>query len=200
MPPAGIEYVPTLRSGTRNCSAQWVGSGPLLNAPAPSMICTLVSYLVQHSIPHGYPPPRSRTQSAGPICQAVLMPIALALSALTLAAWFYLLAGRGGFWRTDQRLPGGTDPPIWPSVVAVVPARDEADMLPQTLPTLLCQQYEGQFAVLLIDDESRDGTGEVARHLGRSAGGGLSVLGGEPLPDGWAGKVWAMAQGVRAAG
>jgi hopene-associated glycosyltransferase HpnB len=134
------------------------------------------------------------------MCQAVLVPIPIAITLLAMAAWMYLFAWHGGFWRTDQRLPaaGAGDPAAWPDVVAVVPARDEAEMLPQTLPTLLHQWYEGELTVLLVDDESSDGTAEVAMALG--SGARLRVLTGEPTPPGWAGKVWAMAQGVRAAG
>lgn len=143
------------------------------------------------------------------------MLLALAASALALVAWVYLLAGHGWFWRTDQRLPPpaadaeirAAPPPNWPTVVAVVPARDEAAVLPDSLPTLLTQDYPGQLRVVLVDDESTDGTGAVAASLSRQArsadprfGDRLTVICGEPLPAGWAGKVWAMAQGMRAAG
>jgi hopene-associated glycosyltransferase HpnB len=128
----------------------------------------------------------------------------LALAAL--AAWLYLLLGHGGFWRTDQRLPpaarsGRGRRDRWPAVTAVIPARDEAAMLPWTLPSLLAQDYPGELRVVLVDDQSGDGTAELARHLGVStpAGRDLTVIRGDPPPDGWAGKVWAMAQGVRAA-
>jgi hopene-associated glycosyltransferase HpnB len=146
----------------------------------------------------------------------------LAACVLAAAAWLYLLAGHGGFWRTDVRLPGPAHPPDparWPSVVAVVPARDEAAILPETLPTLLAQGYPGAFEVVLVDDGSSDGTGAVAAALGAAArpgppgppippGGALAartgvavrVVSGSPPPAGWAGKVWAMAQGVAAAG
>jgi hopene-associated glycosyltransferase HpnB len=142
------------------------------------------------------------------MCQAGLMPIALAVSVAAATAWVYLLAGRGGFWRTDQRLPGVTEaaerePAAWPRVSAVVPARDEAAVLPETLPTLLAQDYPGELSVVLVDDESADGTGEAAAELGRQApdaGPRLLVITGETPPPGWAGKVWAMAQGVKAAG
>jgi len=135
------------------------------------------------------------------MCQAVLVLIVLAASLLADAAWVYLLAGHGMFWRTDQRLPPSAVPASWPSVVAVVPARDEAAMLPETLPTLLTQDYPGQLTVLLVDDESTDGTAGVAAAQGKRAGSGrLRVLAGEPTPPGWAGKVWAMTQGLRAAG
>ena len=139
------------------------------------------------------------------MCQAVQVPILLAASVIALAAWAYLLAGHGGFWRTGQRLPAGAaDPAIWPGVVAVVPARDEAAMLPETLPTLLSQRYDGALTVLLVDDESSDGTAEVAAKIAADcrgeAGARLRLLAGEATPPGWAGKVWAMAQGLRAAG
>jgi hopene-associated glycosyltransferase HpnB len=142
------------------------------------------------------------------LCQAVQVPFLLAATLLAVAAWVYLVAGHGGFWRTDQRLPraGATDPAAWPLVVAVVPARDEADVIPGTLPTLLNQRYPGELTVLLVDDESSDGTRRVAEELaaGPAPGAGpvgrLHVLKGEPTPPGWAGKVWAMAQGLRATG
>jgi hopene-associated glycosyltransferase HpnB len=174
------------------------------------------------------------------------VPVAAIACSLAAIAWVYLLAGHGGYWRTDQRLPrSGADPRSWPSVVAVVPARNEAAVLPGTLPTLLGQDYPGSFAVVLVDDDSSDSTPEVAASLGlaggsggssprartaggsggssprartaggsggsspraRTAGGSgagpagrLRVVSGRPTPPGWAGKVWAMHQGVRAAG
>jgi hopene-associated glycosyltransferase HpnB len=135
------------------------------------------------------------------------MPVLVALCVLAAVAWVYLLAGHGGFWRTGCRLPPGAGasrvaaagtPGRWPSVTAVVPARDEAAILPETLPTLLAQDYPGEFSVVLVDDSSTDGTGAVAAALG--AGRRLRVIAGSPPPDGWAGKVWAMAQGAEAAG
>ena len=120
-------------------------------------------------------------------------------------AWVYLLAAHGGFWLTSQRLPpvtGPVGPGRWPAVVAVVPARNEAEMLPLTLPALLAQDYPGAFSVTLVDDGSSDGTGRVAAALGacpEAAGARrapLTVIPGRPRPDGWAGKVWAMQQGA----
>jgi hopene-associated glycosyltransferase HpnB len=124
--------------------------------------------------------------------------------AVSAAAWVYLVAARDGFWRTSQRLPAARqDPAAWPAVAAVVPARNEAESLPGTLPALLGQDYPGPFRVYLVDDTSDDGTGLVAAELGEkaAAGGGaaLTVVRGRPRPDGWAGKVWAMAQGFTAA-
>jgi hopene-associated glycosyltransferase HpnB len=135
------------------------------------------------------------------------VPYVIAAAALAAVAWGYLLAARGGYWRTDQRLPTGPAAPSgpgrperWPSVTAVIPARDEAAILPQTLPTLLAQDYPGAFSVILVDDDSTDGTARAAAALGQDAPPGrLRVVCGSPTPAGWAGKVWAMAQGLRAA-
>ncbi|HEY2689242.1 MAG TPA: glycosyltransferase [Streptosporangiaceae bacterium] len=130
------------------------------------------------------------------------MPVAVAACVIAAVAWVFLLAAHGGYWRTDQRLPraqAGQD--AWPDVTAVIPARNEAAVLPATLPTLLAQEYPGALRVLLVDDQSSDGTAEVATALASQAGGaGLRVVAGAPPPGGWAGKVWAMEQGRRAAG
>lgn len=133
------------------------------------------------------------------------MLVLAAACVLAAAAWVYLLVGHGKYWQTDCRLPvggehAGTGTGEWPSVVAVVPARDEADMLPETLPGLLDQDYPGELAVVLVDDGSSDGTAAVATALGDAVGRVLKVIPGKPVPAGWAGKVWAMSQGVAAAG
>jgi hopene-associated glycosyltransferase HpnB len=118
---------------------------------------------------------------------------------LAAVAWTYLVAGHGGYWRTSQWLPPlSRDPDTWPDVVAVVPARNEAEMLPITLPALLGQEYPGTLTVIVVDDRSSDGTAEVAAKLG--AGRPLKVIAGTAAPAGWAGKVWGMAQGLGAAG
>jgi hopene-associated glycosyltransferase HpnB len=115
----------------------------------------------------------------------------------SLAAWLWLLLGQGFFWRTDVRLPPRRDPADWPSVCVVVPARDEAEVLPVSLPSLLGQDYPGRAEVFLVDDGSRDGTGELARELARGRGGlPLTVVSpGEP-PAGWTGKLWAVRHGI----
>jgi hopene-associated glycosyltransferase HpnB len=123
------------------------------------------------------------------------------MSALAALAWLYLLTCHGGYWLTGQRLPPVTAPPArWPAVRAVVPARDEAAMLPATLPALLGQDYPGDFEVIVVDDGSSDGTADIAERLGRGARRRPRVITGSPPPAGWAGKVWAMAQGAAAAG
>ena len=134
---------------------------------------------------------------------------------VSVVAWVYLVAGHGGFWLTSQRLPamsgtaadgaglaGGAGAATWPAVAAVVPARNEAESLPVTLPALLAQDYPGEFRVFLVDDNSDDGTGVIAAEIGEKAaahgGAPLTVVRGRARPDGWAGKVWAMAQGFAA--
>ncbi|WP_433917092.1 glycosyltransferase [Streptomyces sp. NBC_01744] len=115
----------------------------------------------------------------------------------SLAVWMWLLLGQGFFWRTDQRLPRRTAPGGWPSVAIVVPARDEADMLPVSLPSLLAQDYPGAAEVILVDDCSKDGTGDLARALSVRYGGlPVTVVSpGEPEP-GWTGKLWAVRHGI----
>ncbi|MEU5050292.1 glycosyltransferase [Streptomyces sp. NPDC021096] len=119
------------------------------------------------------------------------------ITAGSLAAWGWLLLGQGFFWRTDVRLPERTPPGDWPAVAIVVPARDEAAVLPSSLPSLLAQDYPGRAEVYLVDDGSTDGTGEVARALADSCGGlPLTVDSpGEPGP-GWTGKLWAVRHGM----
>ncbi|MFF7309144.1 glycosyltransferase [Streptomyces sp. NPDC008137] len=115
----------------------------------------------------------------------------------SLLAWLWLLLCQGFFWRTDVRLPPRRDPDVWPSVCVVVPARDEAAMLPVALPSLLLQDYPGRAEVFFVDDCSSDGTGDLARELSLRHGGlPLTVSSpGEP-PPGWAGKLWAVRHGV----
>jgi hopene-associated glycosyltransferase HpnB len=122
------------------------------------------------------------------------------IAAGALVVWLWLLLGQGFFWRTDVRLPrtpAGEEPGDWPSVAIVVPARDEAAVLPASLPSLLAQDYPGSAEVFLIDDGSRDGTGKLARGLADAYGGLPLTVGspGEPEP-GWTGKLWAVRHGI----
>ncbi|OUC89799.1 glycosyltransferase [Streptomyces swartbergensis] len=115
----------------------------------------------------------------------------------SLLAWLWLLLCQGFFWRTDVRLPPRREPDVWPSVCVVVPARDEAAVLPAALPSLLRQDYPGRAEVFLVDDGSTDGTGDLARELARGNGGLPLTVGspGEP-PAGWTGKLWAVRHGI----
>jgi hopene-associated glycosyltransferase HpnB len=126
------------------------------------------------------------------------MMIAPLLVFVSLAIWLVLLLGRGWFWRMQERddkpLP---EPSRWPSVVAVVPARNEADVIGKSVGSLLQQNYPGPFRVILVDDQSDDGTAEAARAL---EGAQLEIIKGTAHPSGWTGKLFAVSQGVARAG
>lgn len=113
------------------------------------------------------------------------------LAALSLAGWLGVLLGTARAWdlrpiAEDEPVP--PDPARWPSVGTLVPARNEASVLPLTLPSLREQHYPGEFSVVVVDDRSTDGTRDLA------------TVTGAALSPGWAGKVWALEQGRRAAG
>jgi hopene-associated glycosyltransferase HpnB len=126
------------------------------------------------------------------------MIVGLLFGFLPLAIWLYMLLARRGFWLLRERdtIPAPS-PAVWPSVVAVVPARNEADVIQHSIGSLLAQDYPGDFRVILVDDQSDDGTGDLARALHDNR---LTVLTGGPRPPGWTGKLWAMRQGVDLAG
>jgi hopene-associated glycosyltransferase HpnB len=111
--------------------------------------------------------------------------------------WMYLIAFRGTFWRIeleDRTLMAG--PPR--SVVAVIPARDEAEVIGGAVSSLLTQDYGGRLHIIVVDDHSEDGTSAVAREAAEAAGAGnrVTVAAAGPMPSGWTGKLWAMRQGT----
>ncbi|MEE1755313.1 glycosyltransferase [Streptomyces sp. SP18CS02] len=115
----------------------------------------------------------------------------------SLVSWVWLLVGQGFFWRTDQRLPRREVPSAWPYVAVIVPARDEAEVLPLSLPSLLAQDYPGRAEIFLVDDGSADGTGDLARGLSVRHGGlPLTVTSPGPPDEGWTGKLWALRHGI----
>jgi hopene-associated glycosyltransferase HpnB len=123
------------------------------------------------------------------------------LSCISLLIWCVLLFARGGFWRARPAAPLASAPrEAWPAVAAVVPARNEADVIAQAVGTLLAQEYPGPFHVIVVDDHSTDGTADAARAaaLALQCPERLTVLGAKPLPPGWSGKVWAQSQGIEA--
>ncbi|MFB7475977.1 glycosyltransferase [Kitasatospora sp. NPDC056184] len=128
------------------------------------------------------------------------MTVLLWIAALSLLVWLWLAGCHGSFWRTDVRLPPRRPPERWPQVAVVVPARDEAGVLPVSLPSLLAQKYPGRARVVLVDDHSSDGTGALARSLAAPDGLELTVATPPPLPEGWTGKLWAVRHGVELAG
>ncbi len=126
----------------------------------------------------------------------------LGLALLSLLIWIYLLAFRGGFWRSAERLqdaPPPRDP--WPAVTAVIPARNEADIIAESLTSLLEQDYPGALTVLLVDDHSDDSTVASAREAAARSRHPerFDLLQAAALPAGWTGKLWALQQGSVAA-
>jgi hopene-associated glycosyltransferase HpnB len=123
----------------------------------------------------------------------------------SLLLWLYLLLHPARAWDArpvaeDQPVPPA--PAEWPAVAILIPARNESESLPRTLPAVLAQDYPGPCQVIVVDDRSTDGTAETARRVADGCGGAarLRVIAGAPLPEGWAGKVWAMNQGAAACG
>lgn len=130
------------------------------------------------------------------------MSFAAACALASLLAWLCLGLGRSGLWREAPQLGPAEGPAAqpWPAVVAVVPARNEADLVATTLRSLVEQDYPGTLAIVLVDDHSEDATRQLARRVAVGAARPLEVVGAPPLPAGWSGKLWAVEQGVRRAG
>ena len=121
----------------------------------------------------------------------------VAAGALAAMTWAYLIVFRGAFWRIelDARTPAAVPSR---SVVAVIPARDEADVIGGAISSLLAQDYAGRFDIVIVDDHSTDGTAEIAREAAAVAGtpDRVTVVQAAPVPAGWTGKLWAVRQGT----
>lgn len=129
------------------------------------------------------------------------MGVVFCLTGLSLLIWLFLVLFWGNFWRCDQRLDPGkieTNLDPWPSICAIIPARDEAESIGQTVNSLLTQDYPGLFSIVLVDDQSSDGTAQIARSAADQLAKGdrLQILTTPPLPEGWSGKLWALNTGV----
>jgi hopene-associated glycosyltransferase HpnB len=132
----------------------------------------------------------------------------IAAGVLSLLIWAYLLLGRGGFWRIhDAARPlqetfhekSVHENPV--RIAAIVPARNEADVVGRAVLSLLRQTGQNSVHIFLVDDGSTDSTAQVARDAAVAAGQAekLTVIAGSPLPAGWSGKVWAVQQGIELA-
>ena len=119
------------------------------------------------------------------------------LSCIALLGWLYLVFFNGAFWQLELDEPSQT-PEAWPSIDVIIPARNEAEVLPRSLPTLLAQDYPGTWRIIFVDDHSEDGTGDIVRKIADSQGKTehLTVIYAPDLPEGWSGKVAAMQAGV----
>ncbi len=114
------------------------------------------------------------------------------IALLSLLIWFYLFFLHGRFWQSGPQLPAGI-PPEFPDVDIIVPARDEAQTIAAAVGSLLAQDYAGRFRVVLVDDNSTDGTGALAGQASN-----LTVITLQSKPKEWSGKIWALAQGIAA--
>lgn len=122
------------------------------------------------------------------------------IAGLAFGIWAYLIAARGRFWLASVRdEAAAVAPQFWPAVAVVIPARNEADVIATSVGSLLKQDYPGALSVTVVDDDSDDGTGEMAKAATVAGGPVLTVVRGQSLPSGWTGKLWAMKQGVAAA-
>jgi cellulose synthase/poly-beta-1,6-N-acetylglucosamine synthase-like glycosyltransferase len=99
----------------------------------------------------------------------------------------------GGYPGDDVTTPAPVDPPEWPSVVVIVPGRNEGHLLTRTLGSLCAMEYP-RFRVVFVDDQSTDDTAAVCRVLGARFP-HLTVIHNTESPrDGWVGKPWAVHQ------
>lgn len=115
--------------------------------------------------------------------------------------WVYLIAFNGWFWLANQVLDAasGQRQAIWPAVVAVIPARNEAESISAVTKSHLATNYPGDFSLIVVDDQSNDGTGDIVRALGAGSKRDVHVISGKTLPEGWSGKIWAVHNGLQAA-
>jgi hopene-associated glycosyltransferase HpnB len=122
------------------------------------------------------------------------------VAGLSLAIWIYLLLAHGGFWQArDTDEAAIVAPAFWPAVTAIVPARDEAEVIGRSIGSLLAQDYPGALRIILVDDGSSDGTASIARAAAHDDA-RLEIIPGSTPPAGWTGKLWALEQGTRHAG
>jgi hopene-associated glycosyltransferase HpnB len=125
----------------------------------------------------------------------------LSIGILSLAIWLYLVFARGIFWRLrpfDDDLAQHATPNKWPSVVAIVPARNEGESISQTVAALFQQDYPGEFSIIVVDDHSEDATSQIAQGAAQenSEKSRLEIHPAATLPSGWTGKLWALNEGV----
>jgi hopene-associated glycosyltransferase HpnB len=107
--------------------------------------------------------------------------------------WLAVLLAPWRPWSIRECLEGEPQlaPPDPSQLTVLIPARNEARQLGATLSAL--RNHLELVTVVVVDDQSTDGTAEAARGAGMSD---LRVINGQPVPDGWTGKLWALEQGL----
>jgi len=122
------------------------------------------------------------------------------LALLVLVIWLYLAFLRGNFWRLEEDLLEPKPPEKWPRVVAIVPARNEAATIARAVTSLLGQDYPGEFSIIIVDDQSDDGTAALARKAAEEVGAAtrITILSASELPQGWTGKLWVLNERISA--
>jgi hopene-associated glycosyltransferase HpnB len=127
--------------------------------------------------------------------------LAIILAGLSLLIWIVLTFFRGAFWQLqafDDDVARHESPPRWARIVAIVPARNEAETIARTVESLVAQDYAGEFHIIIVDDHSEDATAALARRAAQASGAAdrVTVMPAAPVPPGWTGKLWALEQGV----
>jgi hopene-associated glycosyltransferase HpnB len=123
------------------------------------------------------------------------------IAAIPFATWLYLFFFRGNFWQLEEETADPGPLKRWPRVISIVPARDEAETISRAVASLARQDYPGEFSIIVVDDHSSDGTSDLARKArDESPADRIAVHAAADLPRGWTGKVWAMNEGIAAAG
>ncbi len=121
-------------------------------------------------------------------------------AALSLAFWAYLALLRGGFWRGDQMLVNSYPLAVtWPEVAVVIPARNEADVIERAVSSHLTASYEGRLSIVVVDDHSEDGTGDIVRRISTPSTRDILISSVPSLEAGWTGKLWALQHGLNVA-
>jgi hopene-associated glycosyltransferase HpnB len=124
------------------------------------------------------------------------MTLLLAGSAFALLVWLCVLSAPHQPHRVRERLEA--DPAAsndLAGVTVLIPARDEAELIGRTIAALGLQG--DKLEVVVVDDQSSDDTRGAAA-LAAAPGLSLRVVEGRALPEGWAGKLWALEQGLAA--
>ncbi len=130
------------------------------------------------------------------------MPLSPTLvAAIPLAIWIYLFLARGNFWQLREDDTQSQHLASWPRVVVIVPARNEAETIAQSVSSLARQDYPGELSIIVVDDHSEDGTASLARNAAEKSGaaGRIAIHPAADLPPGWTGKLWALSEGLQSA-